>query len=101
MGTEFAIFLSAYSHVYKHSVTKQCNSAHCQKPSSHRYHGTYGLFPESNGTSFADQLLQQLPSQGSFSRGYCGAEFAGILPKEAPQAINDKLVLELNMRLKF
>lgn len=70
-------------HVYKHSVTKQCNSAHCSKPSSQRYHGTYGLFPESNGTSFADQLVQQLPSQGSFSRGYCGAEFAGILPKEA------------------
>lgn len=87
--------------MYKHSVTKQCNSAHFPKPSSQRYYGTYGLFPESNGTSFADQLLQQLPSQGSISRGYCGAEFAGILPKEAPQAINDKLVVELNMRLKF
>ena len=97
LGTEFAILLSAFSHVYKLSVTKQCNSTHCPKPSSHRYHGTYGLFPENKGTPFADQLVQQLPLQGSYSKGYCGAEFAGIPPPKAPQGVNDKLVVELNI----
>ena len=100
-GTEFAMFLTAFSHIFKVIIKKRCNSSFCPNPSSQSYHSTYSLRPETNGNmTVAEQVADQFPSVGH-CKGYCGAEFPGVPPEDAPQAVNNRFIVEINSRVSF
>ena len=57
--------------------------------------------PETNrNMTIAEQVADQFPSV-RHRKGYCGAEFPGVPPEDAPQAVNNRFSVEINSRVPF
>ena len=76
-GTEFALCLSLFSHVWKIQVKLTCNSPHCPDCYKERYPCSFVLENPSLNSSFLDQLEEQFPRANSRYGAYCAAEFKG------------------------
>ena len=101
-GTEFALCLSLFSHVWKIQVKLTCNSPHCPDCYKERYPCSFVLENPSLNNSFLDQLKEQFPRANSRYGAYCAAEFKGRQPPKGSKcALSSRNNVETGMQTTF
>lgn len=99
-GSEYAMCLQLFKHIWKISLTLKCNSPFCPNPNSQRFPVSFSLQPSKN-TPLVDQIMAQFPQDGQMNTGYCGAEFQHNPPEMARYALNDREDVVSKRRVKF
>ena len=100
-GTEFALCLSFFSHIWKLHVTLSCNSPHCPDGHTERYPSSFVL-ENPVQKSFTEQLEDQFPRVSDNYGAYCGADFKGQNPpKGSKYSLNARTDLETGLSATF
>lgn len=101
-GTEFALCLTFFHHVWKIKVNLRCNSPHCPNVATERYPCGFVFHDPSANNSFLEQIAEQFPQPQSTYGGYCAAKFQGKKPpKNSKCALNSSCNVETGITTTF